>query len=550
MYAYASPQRAPAPATNAPPARSVAGPSNQDQLARVGLAAEPPACAPTSEATDTLSAMGELGAVVLDAMPLSLALPLALERRALDWARSWLADQSSRDLAGVGMHAALALADAAFPSGTRVTVDAALTAAFLAGVTPGCSCAFARTPTGWSVDLTRSVGASKDLGVGAVLTGAFGAVLGGAKAEAGAGVDLETTCGWDLPDGVVGTSLLGVVDCLRRAVCQDDITALAGVFRVLAPAITRVAPTRTSARGIAKASAQAAAVGLVGAQVNAEVSATGAYGIEGDTAWWESRLGGEAGARAISPLLEAAGAMVPADVLAQADARLGVRVQREGTDEDARWTFTVLRAASTSGSFSEAFEAADARSFVALLTSCIGVRASVAKPGALPDVTLATSVSVESPDAPLSAFSSPIVRTALEVAEAIPDQGFAASIRELRAEATVRVGPEAVAVALAGTPRFTSVTEADVVEVGRAITAHVLGRTYTSDATHDADLEAGVVCADVDAAWLARVRTGVGAGVNGVIEGAEAAAALRASATVEGRAPMTDRADVARTFAS
>ena len=84
--------------------------------------------------------------------------------------------------------------------------------------------------------------------------------------------------------------------------------------------------------------------------------------------------------------------------------------------------------------------------------------------------------------------------------------------------------------------------------MGRAITAHVLGRTYRSAGAGSADIAAGAACAAIAAAWVARVRTGVGAGVTGVFEGAEVAAALRASTTVEGRAPMTDRNDVARTF--
>ncbi len=548
MYAYVSAERTPSPAAPMTAPRAPAGPSNQDQLARAGLGTPAPVVAPSADLADTLSLMGDLGTVVLDALPLPIALPLALERRALAWARAWLAEQSTEALSGVGVRAALDLVDAAFPTGTRVSIDGAISATFLAGMTPAQAVAVARTPGGWSIDVTRTLGVAKDVGVGGVVTGAFGAVLWGATAEAGVGGEMEATCGWDVPDGVVGTAILGVVDALRRAVCAQDATALQDVFHALAPSIARMNPSRTSVRTTAKAGAKAGGAGLWGAEAGVEASVSAACGTEGATTWWEGRLGGEAGARAISPLLEAAGVFVPQDLLAKADGRLGVRIERDGSEEDPRWTFTVLRASTAESGFGEAFEASDARSFLALLTSLVGVRASVRAPGSMPEVTLVSTASVPTPNVPSSVFSSPMVRTALDVADALPDQGFAASVREVRADATVRVGPEAVAVALEGTPRFSAVTEADVLDVGRAITAYVLGRSYTSASSRDANLAVGATCADVEAAWTARVATGVGAGVSGDLEALEAGAALRASTTIEGRAPITDRDEVARTF--
>lgn len=153
-----------APTTNtaAPSTSTSSATSNSAAQDAAGLSGEVPTTTGEGGLLETLPTMGEVGAVVLDAMPLAAALPVALQLTSIEWVALWIAALLPEEVAAAGAALASQALDAVFPPGMSVTAVANgeidVPPAFV--LTTGASVCFARDAGGWLVTVEGALGAA------------------------------------------------------------------------------------------------------------------------------------------------------------------------------------------------------------------------------------------------------------------------------------------------------------------------------------------------------------------------------------------------------
>lgn len=187
--------RSPAPQTAAPASASGPAASNQAAQEQAGLAAAPPA-AGGADLLTTLQTMGPMAAVVLDAMPVQAAYPLAKALRSFGFVRDWLEGLEPADLMSLVAIDPDGLMELVMPTGSSVELRFAESIAIGIGVALEGSFRLERVGAAVKAQYAGLLGGTVGVGAGASLgyegldrTGASAS----AKAQAGVGARAEWT---------------------------------------------------------------------------------------------------------------------------------------------------------------------------------------------------------------------------------------------------------------------------------------------------------------------------------------------------------------------
>ncbi len=158
-----SPTKTTAPATTTSTAStsSSTGTSNSEAQAAAGLSGEVPPTSSEGDLLATLPTLGAVGTVVLDAMPLAAALPVALQLMSIDWVAEWVGALAPGEVADAGPSAVKGVLDALFPVGMGVEVNLDVELSLpVASLEPGALVAVKRQSEGWLCTATGKVAAS------------------------------------------------------------------------------------------------------------------------------------------------------------------------------------------------------------------------------------------------------------------------------------------------------------------------------------------------------------------------------------------------------
>lgn len=567
-----TPVTTPAPLTPATTTVAQASPApqragNAAALERAGLDASTPA--PTAASTglaSTLDALGETASVVLDALPLGLALPLALARRAEPWAATWL---RSQDEAAVFASARPQIADAfdaAWPVGMGIRLDGMLGGSLGVGVVGRAALGAERVANGLRVAFRGSVtGEHPLLAYGAKATGAEDATLAGAEAEAKLEASRSVEAEWllDVPTllaalvaeraGRVGSVLLG--ECAPERLT----TPIERLVTALPPTSLRIAE---DARGVMGAETT---LGLTRAAVSGAATAGGGIGYDARGPFVDVHIGqstAASGAHWLLVALARVDARVPRSLGRAVGGDLRVRLRGAADalaakDLDALSFDVTATAVEDDRTLVDDFTFADAESLVAWLVSLANpVAAALAPEGApvptasLPERTLSRSVTRKVGDAAEALALAPslagivehLETSELEHLDVSTDGSIVDVDVDARLEGRVAVPTEAVRAALAHgtlTPGPDGV-EAGVLEVARAVAAHVIGGTVYEVPGVELDLQAAaeeVETSDLEIVLEAEARLGAG-GALGVVLPVGGKADVGATITV--REPLAD----------
>jgi hypothetical protein len=524
------------------------GGSNQERLDATGLAR--PAVASPAAGEGALDALGDLAGVVLDAMPLPMAIRAVAHAPEATWARAWWAEArpAPAQLLACGEEIVGMLLDRAWPVGTAVS--AALEGAVSlehVELAPGATWTLARVSGGWDVQMMGRARCGAALEVGGCVTGARGDALLGAMAGAGGGLALQVLQGWRIdPVALVAAldlaaplfSALGATGAPQRVVPLLSARLL--------PLLRLTQPSRVETRVITGVEAGATVAADASVATEAKMASACALGVVDGVPWFEVALGGAFGARALGPWhaeFAQAGLGGLSEVAASLDTEVRLRVSSEArADGEPAWTYALTRAGAAG---EETLEVTTPRALLALLAPRVGLRATSAGRGALPEIALTRDVEV---DVPVPSVRGWLGGVAGRAADALPARGVAAGVREARAEARVRVDGLAAVAALDGAGFRGSPTEAELLDAARAVVAHVLGRTMHPARPVDAD--AGAAWAQVHAEVVTRTSLSAGLGAAGSVPGVEAGGRAGGDLIVEERHPLDDRSAIARVFAA
>lgn len=535
--AESSRQKSSTPSTPTPgvaPTQALAAPQLAGNAAaqdRLGLRAAAPTPAGTMEAA--LATMGEMGAVVLDAMPLGVAMRLATGIRGTEWVDAWICAQPVADVLA---HAPDLLAiglDMVWPVGFGIELDEAVSGAHLS-FTGGVSGAIgiARTAEGVSFTVKAGLRAGLSGGLSAGLTGSMGDIaLGG---ELGASLAyataFEATWAFD-----VGALLRGLG---ARAPSTLTDLLLGRPGDLLHPSMeTLVAlanaqlPTSWSSdlRAVGEASGAIAAAGASQTEVVADADAGVTFGYEGGQAFFEASTGGAESAGHDNKLFEVLRQFGLPEFTAAAGCRLRVRVSGSGVDvramavENLRFTIATTRKLGDTR-VEDAFETPSVGAAVAWLAALVSPLPAIV------NAVLGEGPSVAARDLPDVALRRSATRSVSDITE-ITDSSVLAELLELvtpdergfvthsaSAELTgeLYVPVEAVRAALdwAPLPPGPEGIEARVLDVERMIAAEAVGGSSFRPAGLPAvDLAAGaelVTLPTVTAVVKRASRIGVG----------------------------------------
>jgi hypothetical protein len=534
-----STQAALAPATA--PAVTAAAPQlagNEAAQTRAGTLGATPA--PADTLGGALDALGDMAAVVLDALPLAEAAPLAIAHRARPWASRWLAAQAGPALFAAAGELASSAFDTLWPVGFGITVDG------MAGVDIGVDAELSgavgveRTADGFSVRVSGTATGALAAGLGAKTTGAEGAIEDGAQAEVKLGATYGVEAVWDIdPDtllrALVDAGPTNINDLLLGRVRSNFV-----VERVLVPLIAALPPSelRCSAEGALTGTAEAdmpSALGGAGFEAIGEGGHGAALGMDADGAYLEmgARIGQEVALHALFTRLHVFG--LPSELGAVDANDLSVRL-RGAADavralDLARLSFEVTRGDRVNDVRRVDTVALDTvYALVDYLVTMVdptkalfGAEGAPVAAEALPERTLTRSVEHTPTDVDALIDVHPAVEgPAAEVQGLIAAQVAGGEVHgdlEIDLDATVSgqvaVPTEAVRAALGGAPLTPGPEgiEARVLDVERAIAADTVGGSMYEGVPADLDYAAAaeeVETRQVEILFERAIRAGAG----------------------------------------
>ncbi len=191
---------APSATTAAPTTSTSTSTSNSAAQEAAGLSTEPPPATGSEDLLETLPLMGEVGTVVLDAMPLSTSLPIAVALYTIGWVAEWVQALDPAEVLACGASTGALFFRTIFQVGHTLTVGVQASVTVPPGLelSPTEGLILTRTEEGWDVTLSGTLaaaaGASED--AMASVTGAEGnSISAGASATAGqaSSLTIETT---------------------------------------------------------------------------------------------------------------------------------------------------------------------------------------------------------------------------------------------------------------------------------------------------------------------------------------------------------------------
>jgi hypothetical protein len=470
-----------------------------------------------------------LQTVVLDALPLDMALPMAWAERAQGWAREWM----------VGLPVAEVLADGAAWVGERVgealdgvSVELALKGKVGVGldVTGDASATLACAAGELALTLRSGAGLGVGFGEGVTMEGVDGDVLLGEKAEVGGAATGALTRTWRWK---TAGDLLAHVDAtgLTRAIASGPAALLAFVTEAALAAAEALAPDEERLQDGMKAGVEGALGFGDTASAEANASYDVAVGHEGGRPYWECRVGGKIGGGVTARFAAVAGLDgVALAAMPEVTVRLWGDVARLTRGDLACADGADLEIGDDTVTF------ADFGGLVCWLAAQAlgeGRPVDLVAGDELPGVTLRRHVST-----PAEA-GSPVHELLRGAAAPYIGAGVAKVELTATTEADVAVDTAAVRAALGGEslPIGELGAEPAVLDVARAIVAHAQGSTYDPGLGVDLDLDAGVDAADIDAEAVAELEVAAGVGISGAAV-LKAGVAGRAGATVTVRRPL------------
>ncbi len=197
---------APATTTATTSTSSSTGTSNSEAQAVAGLSSEVPPTTSEGDLLATLPTLGEVGTVVLDAMPLASALPVALQLLSIDWVAEWLGAPAPGDVAEAGAALVEAVFDALFPVGIGFEVIATGDLKVPPNLTlkGGGAIALKRENDSWKITLSGKLGTEAGANVAGVAS-LSGAGENQAGVSAGAKIATEALV---VAEGSISNALL------------------------------------------------------------------------------------------------------------------------------------------------------------------------------------------------------------------------------------------------------------------------------------------------------------------------------------------------------
>lgn len=546
MLAYTA--AAPRATTPAAPVRVPAAPavSNAERAEQIGVTR------PESEGSGGFwEEIGALGSVVLDALPLALAVQRALPLRGEPWVRAWFAEQRVGDLVALGADALGTMLDAVFPVGTSIAVvssaEGDLEHLGLRSASRSC---VGRTLRGWTLDLTGMAGAGVSAGLGGALLGARGTALCGALSVAEAGAEVELSAGWDVDlDSVRDAAAQALRDTL---VDGERGTVHASLLRAMTHAASQTVPARFQARVLSKAGVDASMAAGTRAAGEAGVASCAAIGVRDGASWMEVRFGGALGADALGLLvneLHEGGLDGLHSVAGELAQEVALRVEAPSAP-DGSWTYALTVGEDHD---TETRTYGLARDVLAALQQLAAVgrhlsgtsRSPSASPAAyrVPDMDVRRDVEVQVEP---RAAEGLLARAGAAGSRWLPAMGPVIGVQGARAHAEVVVDAGLAMAAVRAGGSFAPPTEDNVLEAARAVIAHILGRTYASPLRVDAAAVADDVKVEAEIVTEEVVAAGVGAAGDAVV--VEAEAAVSGELVVTQRHAVTDRGEIRALF--
>lgn len=151
---------APATTTSTTSSSTSTGTSNSEAQAAAGLGSEVPPTTSEGDLLATLPTLGEVGTVVLDAMPLASALPVALQLMSIDWVAEWVRELTPEAVAEAGAALVESVFDALFPVGIGFEVTATGDVKVPPNLTVkgGAAIALKRENDAWKLTLSGKLG--------------------------------------------------------------------------------------------------------------------------------------------------------------------------------------------------------------------------------------------------------------------------------------------------------------------------------------------------------------------------------------------------------
>ncbi|MES2643809.1 MAG: hypothetical protein V4850_30255 [Myxococcota bacterium] len=536
------------------PAQAPAAPQCTGNAAaqdRLGLTGAVPAGAGTTEGA--LAAMGEMGAVVLDALPLGAAMRLALSQKGTPWAEAWVSAQSPGDILLHAVDMVQRGVDAVIPVGFGMELDEAASASHLSvtGAESG-ALGFMRTPDGLALTIKGGVQAGLAFGLGLGFSGSAGdsALGGGVGASVVQAAAFEAT--WDF-------NLLRVLRDLATAdphaltdlLLERPIDLAARLVGLMVDLAFIHSPSSWSSdvRDVGDASGALGTGGFAHGEVGLKADAGVKMGHEGGQSFLEVSTGGSGGAEYDNRLFEVLRKLGLPEFTAAAGCRFRVRVSGSGVDLAAlaveNLCFTIATTRTTGDTTVEdAFETPSVTAAIAWMAAllnpadtCFGGEGPTVAACDLPDVALRRSATRSVSD--VAEITDPnVVAELLDLAT--PDKrGFVTlgATAELAAQLYVPVEAVRAALDYQPLPAGPEGIEARVLDVERMIAAEVLGGSCMFPAgVPTVDLAAGAELVDlpkVDAVVKRQLRMGVGGSLKGgVVEEANVNAGLTVTTPV------------------
>jgi hypothetical protein len=510
-------QTAPSPAHPARAPQPVASvqPSNGARCEDLGLVGALPAAAGCL--LDALGVLGASASVVLDAMPESSAVPLALSQRSLPWAREWLAGLAPERLRRVGADVVCSMIDAVAAEGVGVEqlTECGIAAEHLA-LESGSLLGLVRTADGLSLDVSGRCTVGVVAGLGANVTGADGITVSGASASADLGRRAAVTLGWELD----GAETLDLV--LKSAETAAALLARQPILHTLTRAASEWMGTRPPDRvRVSLEDRAAAAAGMAvpfaaGTDIGADAVIGGAVGVADGRTYVEATCAADLDtavhASGAGWLLTVFGGALPRLEWSRAD-DLQVRVSavlRDGVPTAPIFEVTRTRATARDEA-SETVVCTDPRKLASTLAG-LADTAQGRLGQAVPDLALrrGRTVRIDDPDT-LRAnpeWSWGPRHGVWSLSEVVIAE------HALEVSAEVRVDSEAVEVACGSLARVRSAADpaAELLDLERAIAAAALGEPCCAEP--DVDVEAAMARIEVTAAAEARLRLSAGLGAD------------------------------------
>lgn len=519
-----------APAVAAP--TSARG-SNTAAQERAGTLAPAPATASGLDAT--LDLLGETASVVLDALPLPVALPYALARRAEAWAGAWLRGQDERAVFEATRAGVSDAFDLLWPVGLGVELQGLLGGELGAGFVGQGALRAERLAEGLQVQLSGALTAEAARDWGAKATGAQDATLIGAEAE----VKLSAIYGAELEWCIDVPELLAALVAARTGGVHSLLLGTADVellHRPLERLLAGLTPTSVRLSRDAAGSVGAEMAGApVGGALEGRIDGGVGMGADGEGPFVDAHLGHATEATGAHWLLRALAPFgIPADLGRQLAGDLRVRLrgatealkERDLSAVAFEVTSTVVEGERT---VVDTFRFEDAIELAAWLVTLVNpVVAALAEDlppiaaEALPERTLSRSVTRELDAVDLTdlaptagAVLAELVAREVDRADALSDGSPVDVDQDARLEGRVAVPTEAVRAALGHGPLVPGPdgVEAAVLEVARAVATYLVGGSVYEVPDLTLDLDAAAQEVDVGAAELVvSVEAHVGAG--------------------------------------